>query len=97
MPSPAMSGPPQKAVPEYDTAPFPRSSYESGFTPLELETIHRILYRMALRLQQENNNETLPEKGTLPGTVQPVRHPDHSAKRKGRDIRQTVHYQSGEK
>ena len=82
---------------ECGTPDFEDVSPSSGFTPLELDTIYRILLRMAQRLQQENTYETLPEERPLSDTVQPVRAALNSTGRKSRNIRQTVHYQPSEK
>lgn len=97
MSSPAIGDPAPLTPHQCGTPDFDGVSPSSGFTPLELETIHRILLRIAQRLQQENTHETLPKERPLSDAVQPVRAALNSTGRKSRDIRQTVHYQSGEK
>src|SRR5690349_6255236 len=79
------------------TMPVCIRSASSGFTPLEVEQICRILVRIAIRME-ETTHETLREKTPTAGnSVQSLGNPNHTRGRKGRYIRQTVYYQSGEK
>jgi hypothetical protein len=75
------------------TASIASNVTPSGFTQFEVETICRILVRLAIRMK-ELNNEAVYEAATTAGSsVQPLGNTNHTRRRKSGYIRQTIHYQ----
>jgi len=79
-------------------AHFPLVPGKSGFSPFEIEHISKILVRIALRMQEIDENETVQKSSETTGrSIQSVDNTNNTTRRKSRHILQTIHAQPVEK
>src|SRR5438128_983442 len=71
---------------------------ESGFSRFEIEHICKILVRIAIRMQEVDEHETVQKSSETAGrSIQSLDTTDNTTRRKSRHILQTIHAQSVEK